>query len=110
MCWIVPHFQGIQAVERNPDLVGLVRDSGGRWILETQGIERALMGVSEELNSQYYASFSVDKKEHRRPTYRIDLSPNPSGLAVRAPHAVTGSGSLLRRLSQMLSSDSREER
>ena len=108
--WVVPHFQGIQAVESNPDLVGLVLDSGGRWILETQGIEKALMGISEDLVSQYYASFSVDKKEHRRPSYRIDLSPNPSGLTVRAPRTVTGSGSLVRRLSQMLSSEEREER
>ena len=108
--WIVPHFQGFQAVERNPDLRGLVLDSGGRWILETQGIERALIGISDDLISQYSASFSVDKKEHRRPSYRIDLSPNASGLNVRAPRVVTGSGSLVRRLSQMLSSDNREER
>ena len=66
--------QGFQAVERNPDLLRLVLDSGGRWILETQGIERALIGISEDLISQYYASFSADKKDHRRPSYRIALS------------------------------------
>ena len=110
MYWIVPHFQGIPAVERNPELRGLVLDSGGRWILETQGIEKALIGISDDLISQYSALFSVDKKERRRLSYRIDLSPNASGLKVIAPRVVTGSGSLVRRLSQMLSSDNREER
>ena len=108
--WIVPHFQGIQAVESNPGLLGLVRDSGGRWILETRGIEKAFDGIGEDLISQYSASFSVDKKDHRHHSYRIDLSSNVPGLTVRAPHVASGSGSLVRRLSKMLSSDDREER
>jgi VWFA-related protein len=108
--WIVPHFQGIGAVQRNDGLRNLVSTSGGQWILETRGIESALDDVGEDLSARYDASFYVDKAKHAGRVYEIDLRTRASGFNVRAPSSVAGSGSLLRRLEQMLSGEKREER
>jgi VWFA-related protein len=108
--WIVPHFQDATIVQRTPALRSLALGSGGRWILEREGIEKALVEVGEDLGSQYFASFYVDKNEHRRPYYQIDLEPRGTGLKVQAPQVVAGSGSLVRRLEEMLASNKAEER
>ena len=108
--WVVPHFQGIPAVERNPELRRLVMDSGGRWILETQGIEKALIEVGEDVASQYFASFFVDRAKHPRASYRVELRPRTKGLTVRSPRVVPGSREPVRRLGEMLGSDRREVR
>lgn len=108
--WIVPHFQDATIVQRTPALRNLALGSGGRWILEREGIERALDEVGEELQSQYHASFYVKKSEHPRPYYQIDLDSRDPALEVQAPQIVSGSGSLARRLHDMLKSEKPEER
>lgn len=108
--WIVPHFQDATIVQRTPALRNLAAGSGGRWILESEGIEKILDEIGQELQSQYYASFFVDKTEHRRPYYEIDLQARDPGLRVQAPSLVSGSGSLVKRLKEMLESDATEER
>ncbi len=108
--WIIPHFQDVRIVQSTPALRRLATGSGGRWILETDGIETVLDGIGEELKSQYSASFFIDKKEHRRPYYEIDLEARSPSLNVQAPTLIKGSGSLVRRLEEMLDSDDLEER
>ncbi len=108
--WIVPHFQDITIVHRTPALKNLALGSGGRFILEREGIENALDEVGEELASQYYAAFYVSKSRHRRPHYQIRLEARDSRLSVQAPQLVSGSGSLVRRLEKMLHSDEADER
>ena len=108
--WIIPHFQDVRIVQSTPALRRLATGSGGRWILETDGIETVLDEIGKELKSQYSASFFVDKKEHRRPYYEIDLEARSPSLNVQAPTLIKGSGSLLRRLEEMLDSDDLEER
>ncbi|MEE9219632.1 MAG: VWA domain-containing protein [Acidobacteriota bacterium] len=108
--WVVPHFQDATIVQRTPALRRLAIGSGGRWILETEGIEKVLGEIGRELSSQYFASFYVDKTEHRRPFYDIDLKPVNSAYRVQAPTVVAGSGSLVQRLEEMLDSKDEDER
>jgi VWFA-related protein len=108
--WIVPHFQDATRLQRSHGLRNLATGSGGRWILETEGIEKALDDIGEELQSQYYAAFYVDKQEHPRPSYAIDLEVRSADLRVQAPQIVSGSGPIVLRLERMLASDDVEER
>ena len=108
--WIVPHSQAAQAVVRSDALGRLVTQSGGRWILETRGIEAALDEVGQELDGRYDASFNVDTAKRARRTYEIDLKARSSALTVRAPLLVAGSLPALEHLEQMLSGERREER
>jgi VWFA-related protein len=108
--WVIPHFQDATRAQRSRGLSNLATGSGGRWLLETEGIEKALDDIGEELQSQYYAAFYVDRQEHQRPSYDIDLEARSSGLRVQAPQVVSGSGPILRRLEKMLASDDVEER
>ncbi|MEE8537841.1 MAG: VWA domain-containing protein [Acidobacteriota bacterium] len=108
--WIIPHFQDARIVQSTPSLRRLATGSGGRWILETDGIETVLDEIGEELKSQYSASFFVDKKKHRRPYYEINLKARSPSLKVQAPTLIKGSGSLVRRLEEMLNGDDLEER
>jgi VWFA-related protein len=108
--WIIPHFQDVGIVRRTPALRRLASGSGGRWILETDGIEKILGEIGEELKSQYSASFFVDKKKHHRPYYEIDLEARNPSLEVQAPTVIKGSGSLVRRLEEMLDDGDADER
>ena len=108
--WIVPHFRDARTVQETPALRNVALNSGGRWVLEREGIEKALEEIGEELQAQYHAAFYVNKSEHTRPHYEIDLSARAAGLRVQAPQLVAGSGPLARRLEEMLDGDSLEER
>ena len=86
--WIVPHFQGIGAVQRNDGLRNLVIASGGRWIFEARGLESALDEVGSDLSARYDAIFVVERASHRRRTYAIELDAIRAGTTILAPQII----------------------